>query len=128
MKEIGDEGSYNPVNAVKHKKGSRHKKSYPTCKYCGGKHELHRTHCPAYGKTCYQYGNINHFGLQGKKGVKLISVAQKLPTEEGDDVKKWELLGMTKKDFFVPLCLFHKQGLSIIKCQLDTGAICNEHG
>jgi len=64
LKGISDESSPNPVNAVKLKKGSRYKKPnshYPTCKYCGGKHELDRTRCPAYGKTCRQCRKANHF-------------------------------------------------------------------
>jgi len=130
LKEISDE--------VQLKKSSRNKKPksyYPTCKYCSRKHELDRTRCPAYGKTCRQCGKVNHFHtvcLQRKRGAKPISIVQELPDEasESDEelfaiVEVGTLKHDRKGQFFVPLCFMHKQGSSIIECQLDTGATCN---
>jgi len=59
-----------------------YKKPKLQCKHCRRKHELDRTHCPAYGKMCYQCGKANHFHkicLQGKGGVQPVSLVQKLP-------------------------------------------------
>jgi len=55
LKEIESEDNPIPINVVdQHKKGAKyptthrqHRNTYPTYKYCGGKHETVRTHCPA---------------------------------------------------------------------------------
>ena len=31
------------------------------CQYCGGKHQLDKLKCPAYGKVCHSCGKQNHF-------------------------------------------------------------------
>ena len=60
-----------------------------------------------------------------------ISIIQELPDEalESDKLFAVEEVGPLKHEqkgqFFVPLCFIHKQGSSIIECQLDTGATSN---
>ena len=108
-----------------------------TCKYCGEKHQAARTKCPAYGKTCRQCGKANHFHTvclrgKGKAGTKHISVVQESQSEETeseDELFAVEQVGTVnhnrKGQFFVPLSFDHELGITILDCQLDTGATCN---
>ena len=83
LKDMGDKDSPIPVSTMYHKRITNYKKPvqaktqyHPsTCKYCGGKHKVARTKCPAYGKTCRQCGKANHFHTvclrgKGKAGTK----------------------------------------------------------
>lgn len=36
------------------------------CKFCGRKHERHKSKCPAYGKKCKKCGKENHFAVKCK--------------------------------------------------------------
>ena len=143
LKDMGGEDTPNTVNAVnsgaKDSGKRRHfRKSYPTCKYCGGQHEAVRAQCPAYGKNCHKCGKANHFHtvcLQGKpqaKAPRPIAAIHELPVETSeseDEIYAIEQVGAVKHkrkgQFFVPLCFNHKLGNTTIDCQLDTGATCN---
>ena len=69
LKNIGSEDNPISINTLdQHKKSvktyGKHgqpKNPHPTCKYCGKKHELVRTQCPTYGKSCHLCGKMNHF-------------------------------------------------------------------
>ena len=113
LKGISDEGIPNPVNAVKLKKSSTYKKPNSFCKYCGGKHELDRTHCPAYGKTCHQCGKTYHFTLCACKEKEVSNLYLSYRScrtkhlrlmKKSLQLKKWELLNMTKRSNFLCHC------------------------
>ena len=142
LKDMGGEDNPIPINAVnQHKKGAKYssrqgqlRNPYPTCKYCGGKHEPIRTQCLAYGKSCHKCGKANHFHtvcLRGKSQTnspRPIAAVQESPaevSESEEEIYAIEQIGAVKYNrkgqFFVPLCFNHELGSTTIDCQLDTG-------
>ena len=146
LKDMGGEDNPIPINALyQRKKGTKHtdkhrqaRNSYPSCKYCGGKHEAVKTQCPAYGKSCRLCGKANHFHtvcFRGKPPTKVpqpIAMVGESPSEtleSEEEIFTIEHVGAVKHNrkgqFFVPLCFNHELGSTTIDCQLDTGATCN---
>ncbi len=57
------------VKFVKQKKSSTQKGYTNNCRYCSKKHELVKTQCPAYGKSCKTCGKQNHFSQMCRQGA-----------------------------------------------------------
>ena len=78
----------------KHDKSKSRPKNKPNteprdCKFCGNKHILDKSQCPAYGAKCNVCGNRNHFAKMCKtKSVKSVQQETEV-SDENDDYEEY---------------------------------------
>jgi len=106
-------------------KGQPHKPSEKTCLYCGHKHLMLKSKCPAYGKTCNKCGQPNHFApccLKSKKPSNRVNAVTGERQGPPPDNEVYTLRGT-----FNPHAIYAEMQLcgKSVKFQLDTGAAVN---
>lgn len=101
------------------------------CTFCGYFHDYTRGKCPAIGQICRKCNKKNHFEKMCRENKSYRDV-KKMEYDSFSDSESSEIdeilkIGdnvITSELFFIT----NKCQLSLVKCQLDTGASCNVIG
>ena len=131
------------IDAVKFKKKRFKHKEDKDCAYCGRKHK--KGQCPAYGKTCFNCNNKNHFSSMCKKKTdkpgekknvnkKVHLVSQQEVSSESDDSEEYNLYfsnvninhenvnDSDRTEIIVKLPVSTKFARKSVRFKVDTGA------
>ena len=87
------------------------------CHFCGKQHDMLKSKCPAYGKTCKACNQKNHFSCSAKCHKKVNSV-----TDSNDDIHMINIVhSISDKAIFGKIIVNNKP----VKIQIDSGASVN---
>ena len=87
------------------------------CHFCGKQHEMLKSKCPAYGKTCKACNQKNNFSCSAKCHKKVNSV-----TDSNDDIHMINIVHcISDKAIFGKIIVNNKP----VKIQIDSGASVN---
>ena len=105
-----------PLNQNLHTK-KQYKPNVTKCHLCGKQHDMLKSKCPVYGKTCRACNQKNHFSCSAKCHKKVNSV-----TNSNDDIHMINIVhSISDKAIFGKIIVNNKP----VKIQIDSGASVN---